>query len=588
MKLLKIMLLTLLLGSLAVSLAGCGSKPASSSVPGNQVVAVQRGNLTLDITAAGNLALSRTEDLPFGIAGTVEAVLVEEGDSVEQGKVLARLDTSEWEEQVKALEEQLIAAKRNLTTKERAVTTAERNLAAKERAVTTAERTLLAKERVVIAKELALRQEQIDLQTAEYNLSQIDDVKKAQDDIDDAEYDLRIAQAMWKRAVKSGASEDELDYWREQIISAKARLATAQEGLKEIFADSSVRVTTEVAIEVATKQLAVEQAQKAIDDAQMAVEDAQIAVEDARIAIDDARKDVEDARTDAEDGRVAAEDAAKDVEDAQEALDEVLSTSLEIVAPFDGFITTVNVKGGDEVKKGTVAAVIADPDKFEADILVSEMDILQIRLGGEARVQVDAMSGLSLPAKVTHISPTANIQQGVVNYKVKVEVQSPEAVIQERQQARQDVSSGALPERIKQAIEEGRITQEQAEEMMKQRQGGQSVPVPTTAAEGFQLREGLTVTVSVITAQRSNALLIPNAAVTRRGMASYVKVSKDGVIEEREIKTGISNWQYTEVTEGLSEGEAVVVPQQVTTTSGAQQQRQPSGGMFVPGMGRVR
>ena len=124
---------------------------------------------------------------------------------------------------------------------------------------------------------------------------------------------------------------------------------------------------------------------------------------------------------------------------------------------------------------GTVAVQIADPAKFEAEIMVSEMDILQVKEGGEARVEVDAMSGLTLPAKVIHISPTATIQSGVVNYKVKVEVASLEEMIQGQQAARQktieSIQQGELPERLKQAIEEGRITQEQAEERMQQMQG---------------------------------------------------------------------------------------------------------------------
>ena len=114
------------------------------------------------------------------------------------------------------------------------------------------------------------------------------------------------------------------------------------------------------------------------------------------------------------------EDAQKAVEDAQKSLDEAMDASPEVTAPFAGFITMVNVEGGDEVLKGTVAVQLADPEKFEADILVSEMDILQVKMGGEARVQVDAMQGMSLPARITHISPTATIQSGVGNYKVQV------------------------------------------------------------------------------------------------------------------------------------------------------------------------
>ena len=246
---------------------------------------------------------------------------------------------------------------------------------------------------------------------------------------------------------------------------------------------------------------------------------------------------------------------------------------MEITAPFDGFITKVNVEGGDEAKKGTVAVQIADPDKFEAEIMVGEMDILQLKLGADASVQVDAMPGVNLPAKVTHISPTATIQSGVVNYVVKVELQSLQAVPQERQEAgqgtMQKMQPGELPPRLKQAIEEGRITREQVEQIMKQQrqeQGGQRQgQSPSAVPENFQLREGLTVTVSIL--------------------VTTVQVLKNGVSEPRAITTGISNWTHTEVTDGLSEGEEVIISQATTSTqSSSSSSRTP----FLPGMRRPR
>jgi len=191
---------------------------------------------------------------------------------------------------------------------------------------------------------------------------------------------------------------------------------------------------------------------------------------------------------------------------------------------------------------------IADPNKFEAGILVSEMDISKVKLDGEASVQVDAMPGLTLPAKVTHISPTATIQSGVVNYKVKVEVASLETAAQEEQI--QTTGQGT-----------------------------------TAVSSDFQLREGLTVTVSVIVAERQNVLLVPYTAITKEGGQSYVQlVSSTGTTEKQAIKTGITDYQFTEVTEGLSEGEKVIIPQSTKTTTTTQQQ--PQGGMMpIPGVG---
>jgi multidrug efflux pump subunit AcrA (membrane-fusion protein) len=92
--------------------------------------------------------------------------------------------------------------------------------------------------------------------------------------------------------------------------------------------------------------------------------------------------------------------------------------------------------------------------------------------------------------------------------------------------------------------------------------------LPSALSQDIQLREGLTVTVNIIVASRTNALLVPNSAVTTEGLQSYVQVtSASGAIEKRAVKTGISNWQYTEITDGLTEGEQVKVTLTTSSTS---------------------
>ena len=187
---------------------------------------------------------------------------------------------------------------------------------------------------------------------------------------------------------------------------------------------------------------------------------------------------------------------------------------------------------------------------------------------------------------------------------VKVEIQSVEALMQKRQEVKQkkmpELSSGEFPERIRQALEAGLITQQQAKEMMRRiqegetpllpggRQGDKTIPQeggqwPTITPENLQHREGLTVIVSIILEERNDVLLVPNSAITSSGGQTYVKMlSPDGIIEDRLVIIGISDWQYTEIVEGLSEGEKVVVSE--TTTTPTTQQEKP-GGMFVPGRG---
>ena len=110
-----------------------------------------------------------------------------------------------------------------------------------------------------------------------------------------------------------------------------------------------------------------------------------------------------------------------------------------------------------------------------------------------------------------------------------------------------------------------------------------SSQLPMTVPESYQLREGLTVTVSIIVSSSTDVLLVPNAAIISRGPETCVQIAlEDGSVEERVIQTGTSDFQFTEVTSGLEEGEEIVVPQGTVTDT---QQNRP-GGLMIPGMRR--
>jgi hypothetical protein len=275
------------------------------------------------------------------------------------------------------------------------------------------------------------------------------------------------------------------------------------------------------------------------------------------------------------------------------------------VAPFDGFVTQLNVEGGDEVTKGTVAVQVADQTRFETRVLVNEMDIAQLAEGGTALVAVDSLNGVTLPASITKIAPTANIQSGVVNYRVTVEISSLENALAERPavpEGRPQLEPGVIPDRLKQAIESGQITEELAKEAIQRfkdgggsaggfagggatgQGGGQTAPRPQASLEDIQLRQGLSVTITLVVDQATDVLLVPNAAISYKGAQAAVKVmTAAGEIEEREVSVGISNWTDTVITEGLTEGEQIVVPQGIGSSASADTESKSSG---VGSMGR--
>ena len=116
------------------------------------------------------------------------------------------------------------------------------------------------------------------------------------------------------------------------------------------------------------------------------------------------------------------------VDDAQTTMDNDTNLPQEIDAPFDGLITKVSVNQGDIVQRNANLIEIAQPDKFIANILVTERDVMSLKIGGDATVSFDALSGLNFPAKITQIAPLATVQQGVVNYAVTVELTSTQPI----------------------------------------------------------------------------------------------------------------------------------------------------------------
>ena len=232
MQFLKTTLTALILGILLIPLLGCGSEEENVLAQESQTTAVQRGYLVLEITAAGNLALSHTEDLTVdlfygqsgatGTKGTIGEVLVEEGDTVEEGQILATIDADEWNDELTKLEKAQATAQRSLTAKQSALTNAERQVIAYERTVIEKEIAVAAAERTVATKELAVRQAEINLQTAEYNLNKFDEVNEAIEDVEDAELNLKIA-IMGLTGELAGLSND-YDYWTQLVTNAREEL----------------------------------------------------------------------------------------------------------------------------------------------------------------------------------------------------------------------------------------------------------------------------------------------------------------------------------------------------------------------------
>lgn len=227
----------------------------------------------------------------------------------------------------------------------------------------------------------------------------------------------------------------------------------------------------------------------------------------------------------AQDGVEQAKAALKQARDA-------LSKTI-IYAPMSGTITDLNKEQG-EIAIGSqfqpdVILIVADLSEMEAQVNVDENDIVNIAVGQEAEIEVDALPDQVLKGVVSEIANSANTT-GVGSAEQKIEFE------------------------IKIAITDP----------------------PQT------LRPGMTATADVFTKTNENALSVPIQSVAvrtvdqlarkgedRKAAEETYKADKDGFVEivfvieggkavARAVKTGIQSDELIEIVEGVNEGEEIV------------------------------
>jgi multidrug efflux pump subunit AcrA (membrane-fusion protein) len=546
----------------ALGLAGCQPAAGGAVTGQSQEAIIQRSNLSLEVTSSGNLAFSTSDDLAFEVSGTdidpvtVQEVIVNAGDTVKKGDILVKLDTSVLQDQVKTAEQSYQDAQLSYQQQE---------LSYRQ-------------------QELTLQGTRIDYQTAVRALNNGQPTNSVNTYVyyqDMGTVDQNLVQALAR------IDEDLASIANGVNVSALPELTL----LKQYLFTAQKAAASTIYVPITTGQRAsdaVNSVQTLIDNqekARQALARGEISLQSSKAALDRAKITLERAKT--------------NLDDARDRL-----TKANIIAPYDGFITSVPVTGGTNVKRGMVACSIADPNKFEATILVSEKDIFKISIGSVAYVGIDALAGVRLPAKVTEMSPTATIQSGVVNYKVVVEVQSPQPLGTARPGTATDNTTrpqGALArpvvpgttgnastdpsliqQRAQAAIAAGADPAAVARAIQQRAQAAQGTASSAAGidTQNVQLRQGLTVSVAVVIEQKSDILVVPNAAITRQNGQNMVKVvGAAGILTERPIQIGIADWQFTEVVSGLTEGEKVSVPPGTRTTSS--NQRFPTGPMVV-------
>lgn len=172
-----------------------------------------------------------------------------------------------------------------------------------------------------------------------------------------------------------------------------------------------------------------------------------------------------------------------------------------VKSPIAGVVTTRPVKIAETVPVGGLIASVVATDSLYIEAFIDEADAAKVAIGQQVHVTMDAYPEKPMKGEVYLISPV---------------------VLGNKQEARTFEARVRLLDK------------------------------------SILVKPGMSADVEVIVSKKENVLIIPSQAIMEKNDAKYVYVSKGSRAVLRQIKTGQFNWTYTEVTEGLQDGDVVI------------------------------
>jgi len=341
------------------------NEAVSTTVNDADTVTVQRKQLVASISASGSVSPVAQVLLNFNTPGTVQEVMVVEGQSVKKGDVLARLDSLELELAVRQAEQALIVQQ---SAYSQTVAPRTQDVDAARAALVSAQAGLGA----------LIRPDPLQVAIARHQA----------DVANETRYQVQLQWDKVKDAPVGGTGRD--------LLQSQYAQAVLQAEIAELQYQIVARGGTDAQTAGARAQVA--QAQASLD----------------RLLGDERTRRLAEAQL---------RQAELNLELAKTRLDR--ST---LVAPFDGTVSEVNVVAGQAAAGGLQPAIVlADLTSFHIDVGVDEIDVGRLTEGQAVQLSVDALPGVPVTGVVDRIAPTARENAGVVSYSVTIAVDPTDA-----------------------------------------------------------------------------------------------------------------------------------------------------------------
>ncbi|MBN1404791.1 MAG: efflux RND transporter periplasmic adaptor subunit [Opitutales bacterium] len=218
-----------------------------------------------------------------------------------------------------------------------------------------------------------------------------------------------------------------------------------------------------------------------------------------------------------------------------------------IYSPMDGIVSSRSVELGERVAgtgdyQGTEIMTVADFAIMELVIDVNESDVVNVSVGDKAAILIDAISDTPFSGEVVEIASSAmnsDSNDDAVTFEVKVRISEADERIRPGMTATADIDTGYAEGVLTVPLQS--VTVRDKQTVAKALKKAEIPEAPPQVGNEQSTR---------VDKKRSRAEL--------DNLQRVIFIVKDGKVELREVKTGISDSRYMEIKEGVKEGEEVV------------------------------
>ncbi|MDJ0753712.1 MAG: HlyD family efflux transporter periplasmic adaptor subunit [Ardenticatenaceae bacterium] len=436
----RIMITLMMITVIGAGACSNQEEPAETTPVDVDTVTVDTG--VSNVSAEGRVVPLDSAILSFQISGEVAEILVAEGDVVNAGDPILKLDDTDQQTALEQAQAAVTQAEANVTTAEAGVISAQAALDAAQVGVEAAQAQLALVEAGATAQQVALNETQVAaaqagvVQASGQQALVLEGPTNAQ--IQAAEAQLAAAKAAvvplqlvvdrYRNGSVSGTDEQK-EAAQLELNAAIANVNSAQAALDEVLAGArnpdrqaaagavSGAVANQQAAEAQLNLLLAGSREEEIAIAQVNVDQASNGVTEAELAVQQAEVGLDQAAS----GLTEAEQA---LAAAQSAFDKTILT-----ASFSATVASITPKVGEIVVAGSPVVTLADFSEWHVETTdLTELSVVSVGRDFPVEITVDAFPGETLSGRVIDISPVSDIVLGDVTYRVTIDLDDDDAL----------------------------------------------------------------------------------------------------------------------------------------------------------------